>query len=101
MSKEEGVEERVYIINLGRVVLAPDNRRAKRAINMIREFAVRHMKSEEVNIDEELNKMIWSRGIRSPPRKVRVIMSKDASGVVTVKQYTERVEEKKADNKIK
>ncbi len=96
MSKEEGVEERVYTINLGRVILAPDNRRAKRAINMIREFAVRHMKSEEVNIDEELNKMIWSRGM-SPPRRIRVIMSKDASGVVTVKPYTEKAEDKKTE----
>ncbi len=87
----EGVEERVYTINLGRVVLAPDNRRSKRAINMIREFARRHMKSEEVIIDEELNELVWSRGIRSPPRRVRVLISKDASGVVTVKPYKEEV----------
>ncbi len=87
MGSEEGVEERVYTINLGRVVLAPDNRRSKRAINMIREFATRHMKSEEVIIDEELNELVWARGIRSPPRKIRVIISKDASGVVRVKPY--------------
>jgi Ribosomal protein L31E len=90
MSKEEGIEERVYTINLGKVTLAPDNRRAKRAVNMIREFAIRHMKSEEVKIDEELNEVLWSRGIRSPPRKIRVIISKDASGVVTVKPYTQK-----------
>ncbi len=95
MSKEEEVEERVYTINLGKVTLAPDNRRAKRAINMIREFAIRHMKSEEVKIDEELNKVIWSRGIRSPPRKIRVIISKDVSGVVTVKPYTKEEGENK------
>jgi large subunit ribosomal protein L31e len=90
MSKEEGVEERVYTINLGKVTLAPDNRRAKRAVNMIREFAIRHIKSEEVKIDEELNEVLWSRGIRSPPRKIRVIISKDVSGVVTVKPYTQK-----------
>jgi large subunit ribosomal protein L31e len=93
MSKEEGVEERVYTINLGKVTLEPDNRRAKRAVNMIREFAIRHMKSEEVKIDEELNEVIWSRGIRSPPRKIRVIISKDVSGVVTVKPYTQKEQE--------
>jgi large subunit ribosomal protein L31e len=93
MSKEEGVEERVYTINLGKVTLAPDNRRAKRAVNMIREFAIRHMKSKEVKIDEELNEVIWSRGIRSPPRKIRVIISKDVSGVVTVKPYTQKEQE--------
>ncbi len=90
MSKEEEVEERVYTINLGKVTLAPDNRRAKRAVNMIRDFAVKHMKSEEVKIDEALNEILWSRGIRNPPRKIRVIISKDGSGVVTVKPYTQK-----------
>ncbi|MEM2112614.1 MAG: 50S ribosomal protein L31e [Candidatus Nitrosocaldus sp.] len=106
----EGVEERVYTINLGRVVLAPDNRRSKRAINMIREFAMRHMKSEEVIIDEELNELVWARGIRSPPRRVRVLISKDASGIITVKPYKqeevsrkgeEEEEEKKTGEKKK
>ena len=45
MSQEE--VERVYTINLGKVLLSPNNQRAKRAINMIREFATRHMKSEK------------------------------------------------------
>ncbi|MDW8276342.1 MAG: 50S ribosomal protein L31e [Candidatus Nitrosocaldus sp.] len=104
----EGVEERVYTINLGRVTLAPDNRRSKRAINMIREFAVRHMKSEEVVMDEELNEMVWSSGMRSPPRRIRVVMSKDASGVVTIKPYrkenegkVEEKEEKEGEGKVK
>lgn len=97
----EGVEERVYTINLGRVVLAPDNRRSKRAINMIRDFAIKHMKSEEIIIDEELNELIWARGIRSPPRRVRVLITKDASGVVTVKPYREEEKEKKEDKEGK
>ncbi|KKM64847.1 hypothetical protein LCGC14_1497300, partial [marine sediment metagenome] len=46
--------ERVYTINLGKVLLSPNNRRAKRAINMIREFARHHMKTEDVRIDEDL-----------------------------------------------
>ena len=29
--------ERVYTVNLGKVLLSPDNQRAKRAINMIKE----------------------------------------------------------------
>lgn len=101
MSREEGVEERVYTINLSKVVLAPDNRRSKRAINMIREFAIRHMKSEEVIIDEELNELVWARGIRSPPRRIRVIISKDASGIVTVKPYKHEEEGKSVEEKSK
>ncbi|MFQ5920513.1 MAG: 50S ribosomal protein L31e, partial [Nitrososphaerales archaeon] len=74
MSAEE--DSRVYTINLSKVTLSPKIRRTKRAINMIKEFATRHMKAEEVKIDAELNREIWRRGIRHPPRRVRVKMTK-------------------------
>jgi len=85
--------ERVYTINLGKVLLSPDNQRAKRAINMIREFARRHMKTEEIKIEEDVAHQIWSKGIRSPPRKIRVRMSKTEDGAVLVSRYEEGVEE--------
>ena len=69
MSQED---ERVYTINLGKVLLSPDNQRAKRAINMIKEFTRRHMKTEEVKIEEDVSHLIWSRGIKHPPRKIRI-----------------------------
>ena len=46
--------ERVHTINLGKVLLSPDNQRAKRAINMVKEYATRHMKTEEIKIEESL-----------------------------------------------
>jgi large subunit ribosomal protein L31e len=54
---------------------------------MIREFAQKHMKSEEIKLDQDLNRQIWSRGKTNPPRKVRVKMAKDEDGVVTVSLY--------------
>lgn len=54
---------------------------------MIREFAQKHMKSEEIKLDQDLNRQIWSRGRTNPPRKVRVKMAKDEDGVVTVSLY--------------
>ncbi len=80
--------ERVYTIPLGKVLLSPDNRRAMRAINMIREFARRHMKVQEIKIDQSLSHEIWARGIKSPPRKVRVRMSKTEEGHVLVSPYS-------------
>jgi len=80
--------ERVYTIPLGKVLLSPDNRRAMRAINMIREFARRHMKVQEIKIDQALSHEIWARGIRRPPRKVRVRMSKTEEGHVLVSPYS-------------
>ena len=87
MSQEE--VERVYTINLGKVLLSPNNQRAKRAINMIREFAARHMKSEKVKIEEDVSHLVWARGIKHPPRKIRVKLTKDDGGNVLISKYQE------------
>ncbi|HIE46814.1 MAG TPA: 50S ribosomal protein L31, partial [Nitrosopumilus sp.] len=100
--------ERVYTINLGKVKLSQSQHRAVRAINMIREFARHHMKIEEIKIEEELAHLIWSKGVRNPPRKVRVRMTKTDDGYILVSQYTEEVESevdskkdtKKIDDKV-
>ncbi|MGI0083308.1 MAG: 50S ribosomal protein L31e [Nitrosopumilaceae archaeon] len=95
MSQEQ--VERVYTINLGKVVLSPNNRRAKRAINMIREFAARHMKSENIKIEEDVSHLVWSRGIRHPPRKIRVKLTKDEDGSVLISKYQEETKAKKEE----
>ena len=79
--------DRVYTINLGKVLLSPNNRRAKRAINMIREFARHHMGISEVKIDMDVSHIIWSKGIRSPPRKIRVRMRKTDEGNILISKY--------------
>ncbi len=93
--------ERVYTINLGKVWLSPDNQRAKRAINMIKEFAEHHMKTEQIKIDQELSQQVWKRGIRSPPRKIRVKMAKTEDGYVMVSPYEEESAKPKAEEKPK
>ena len=85
--------ERVHTINLGKVLLSPNNQRAKRAINMVKEYAARHMKTEDIKIEESLSHQIWKRGIRHPPRKIRVMMTKTDEGFVLVSPYEEDVEE--------
>ncbi len=96
--KEEIVEERFYTIPLGKAWLVPPNKRAPKAIRIIRDFIKRHMKleakkegeeEEEVEpkkliISNEVNEKVWSRGIEKPPRKVRVRAAKDRDGNVTV-----------------
>ena len=78
----------VYTINLGKAWLTPQYRRTDRVINMIKEFAKRHMKNENIKIDQELNREIWKKGKANPPRKVRVRMSLD-DNVVLVSSYQE------------
>jgi len=86
--------ERVYTINLGKVLLTPNNQRAKRAINMVKEFARHHMKTEQIKIEEEVSHQIWKRGIRHPPRKIRVRLTKTDEGFVLVSPYDEEIESK-------
>jgi large subunit ribosomal protein L31e len=94
----EELLERIYTINLGKVLLSPNNQRAKRAINMIREFASKHMKSEKIKIEEEISHLVWARGIRHPPRKIRVKITKDEDDNIIVSTYQE---EKKVEEKPK
>ena len=91
MSTSENLT-RVYTINLGRAWLTPQHKRTDRVVNMIREFAEKHMKSDEIKLEQELNRQIWSRGKTNPPRNVRVKMVKDEDGVVTVSLYEDSPE---------
>ena len=79
--------DRIYTINLGKVLLSPDNQRAKRAINMIKEFTRHHMKTQDVKIDDDVAHHVWSRGMRSPPRKIKVRMTKPKGGFILVSRY--------------
>ena len=91
--------ERVYTINLGKVLLSVDTHRAPRAINMIKEFARHHMKTADIRIEEDLAHQIWSKGVRSPPRKIRVRMSKTDEGYVLVSPYADEKESKDTSDK--
>ena len=91
--------ERVYTIPLGKVLLSQSQHRAVRAINMIREFARKHMKTQEIKIDEEVAHLIWSKGVRSPPRKIRVRMTKTDDGYILVTNYEEGSEPDEKDSK--
>src|SRR5215211_3195741 len=82
---------RIYTINLGKARLTPRYRRTDRVVNMIREFARKHMKSNEVKLDQELNRHVWKRGKAHPPRRLRVRMTKDEDGIVIISPYEEVV----------
>ena len=98
--------ERVYTVNLGKVLLSPDNQRAKRAVNVIKEFARHHLKIEQVKIEEDVSHLLWARGIKHPPRKIRLRMTKTDEGYVLVSKYEgeeesiEKEEEKTEPQKV-
>lgn len=75
------LEEREYVVPLYKAFRYKHGlHRAKKAANFLRSFVERHMKDPNVRISEEVNEIIWSRGIRNPPRRirVRVVKTEDA-----------------------
>ena len=80
---------RIYTVNLAKAWDTPKYRRTDRVINIIREFTERHMQTNKVKIDQDLNRHIWSRGKKNPPRKIRLRMIKEDDDTVVVSSYIE------------
>ena len=79
-----GILERVYTIPFERVRNVPKTQRARRAIKTIRKFVKRHMKSDNIWIDNRVNALIWARGAAKPPSKIKVKTTKFDDGLVEV-----------------
>ncbi|MFP4171104.1 MAG: 50S ribosomal protein L31e [Methanomassiliicoccales archaeon] len=79
-------EEQILNIPLIKTKSVPRTKRAKRAVQEVREYVMRHLKAEEddVWIDNRLNEAIWSKGIKKPPAKLRVRAIKFEDGLVEV-----------------
>jgi large subunit ribosomal protein L31e len=96
--EEEVVEEKTYTVPLSKAWIMPANKRAPRAMRILRDYVVKHMKLKEPKQEEgaeeeepasliisnDVNEKVWSRGIEKPPRNIRVRAAKDKDGNVTV-----------------
>ncbi len=82
MKKEKTiVEEKVereYVIPLReKVRVVPRYKKTNKAIKTIKEFLVRHMKIRDrdlkkIKLNRFVNEMVWNRGIKKPPIKIKV-----------------------------
>lgn len=103
MSLNETPEESIYTVNFRKAWITPEYKRTNRVVGILREFTRRHMKTDDIKIDQYLNRYLWQRGKRNPPRRIRVRMTKDESDTVVVSLYEEFKERKsqKGDIEIK
>lgn len=77
--------EQIYNINVRRkAVKVAKYKRAKKTVKLVRSYVAKHMKSDDVKIDKELNEKIWERGAKNPLMKVKVKAVKDDDGKVKV-----------------
>jgi large subunit ribosomal protein L31e len=68
---------RDYTIQLSkRIHKQQFKKRAPRAVKEIRKFAQKVMGTQDVRIDANLNKHVWRTGIKNPPTRVRVRLSR-------------------------
>ena len=76
---------RVFTIPLK--VGQPRMTKTRRAVKQIRLFVEKHTKQEAV-IDETLNELLWSRGRKKPPARIRVSVetSEDNKAIVSLKK---------------
>ena len=79
--------EREYVIPLReKVRVVPRYKKTNKAVKTIKEFLVRHMKIRDrdlkkIKIDKYLNEVLWARGIRKPPHKIKVKAVKKGDSV--------------------
>ena len=101
-AKKEDVKvlERTYTVPLRKEYLkAPNWKRTPKAVIALKQFLARHMKSKEIRLGKEVNDLIWKKGIKYPPHKIKVNVSKNKEGVVTAELFGLVKKEKKEKNK--
>lgn len=62
-------------------------KRTKKAVTAMRQFIIKHMKSENVKLGKELNDKLWQHGIRNPPHHVKITVTKNDQGEVRAELF--------------
>jgi len=90
--------KRVYNIPLRKAFLNVQRyKRAKKAINAIKAFLVKNMKSEDVRLGQNINLKVWEHGIKNPPHHIQVNATKNKDGVVNAELVGFEYSEKKPE----
>ena len=74
-------EEKIFTVPLREVFDRARTQRAHNASKLVRDFLVRHMKSQNVKIGSSINQSLWARGIQKPPRRIRIHAVKEENVV--------------------
>lgn len=85
--------ERIYTIPL-KTKKTAKNKRARKAVLEVKKFLRKHMKGEKILLKKELNQMLWSRGIKKPPSKIKIRTEKK-EGIIRAQLKDYPLEEKK------
>jgi large subunit ribosomal protein L31e len=99
-TKSKIILERTYVVPLRReFVKASRYKRSNKASKALKEFLIKHMKSEDVKIGKHLNQYIWQNGIQNPPPRVKITAIKDDKGIVRAEIFGKEIELEKKEKK--
>ena len=76
--------ERVYTIPLRKTKDLVRSRRAQLAVRDVKRYLTRHMKSDHIWLDNEVNELLWANGKFRIPSRIRVRATRFNDGVVEV-----------------
>ena len=83
MAEDEEME-RIITIPLRDAVKVPRPRRAPYAVRLLKRLVGKHMKSDNVWMEQSVSEYIWARGIEHPPKKIRIRAVRFEDGLVEV-----------------
>ena len=88
---EDEEEEHIFTIPLSKCKNLPRTKRAKVAMETVRSYIGSHMKVPErdVWVDSSVNDLIWKKGMKKPPQRIRVKAIKFEDGLVEVSTLEE------------
>lgn len=74
---------------------APNYKKTKKAVFVLREFLMKHMKctNKELRLGKNLNQFVWKRGYKHPPHHVKITVIKDDEGIVKAELFGMKYEE--------
>ena len=101
MAKAEvKVIERIYNVPLRKEYMKVARwKKTQKAMIALRQFLQKHMKTKEVKLSKALNEKVWNHGIRNPPHHVKVIVTKNAEGIVEADLFGAKKESKPESKK--
>lgn len=76
--------EKVFTIPLRKAFGKSMRIRSRCAVSLVKKFLKMHMKASEVKLGYHLNEKIWERGMKKPPRRVKVIAVKEETDKKTI-----------------
>lgn len=91
-------EDKIYTVPLRETRQRSRRKRAPHAIKIVKDYVSRHAKAKEIRIGRHLNEKLWEKGIKNPPRKVRITIEKEGD-VAKVELMGFRYEDFKAKPK--